>query len=108
MSWINAASGPCLRLQPRGELDARSNQIRGKGNVDSGQWGLAPLLDRQQDRAKPLVHASLVRQAAPQVASEDEAAAWLAQTDRFPVPDLCARSPTGHSGWQEGRLHPAE
>ena len=48
--------------------------------------------DGQQDPAEPPVHPALVGQAAAQVASEDQAPAGLAPSNRFAAPTACAKA----------------
>ncbi len=88
--------------------DARTDEVRGEGSVDCRQWCLAGVFRRQQDQAEPLVHAPVVRQAAAEVVSEDQAAARLAARDRLALPHLHARGASGDPRRQEGRLDPPQ
>ena len=89
-------------------LDARTDEVRGKGAVRCRQRRLAGVFRRQQNKAEPLLHASVVRQTTAEVLSENEAAARLAEPDRFAVPDLCSGSAAGDSRRKEGRLGPPQ
>ena len=50
----------------------------------------------------------MVREAAEQIVAEDEAAAWLAASDRLAVPDVRARGAAGDPRRQEGRVDSAQ
>ena len=79
-----------------------------KGLSVARQRRLGRVQRAEQDRAEPVVHAEVVRQAAAEVLPEDEAAARLAARDRLALPDLRARGAPGDSRRQAGRQRPAQ
>src|SRR4029453_15803772 len=86
------------------ELDASTGQVRRKRARDRGSGRVARVQHPELDPPQSVVHAELVREAAKQVVAEDKAAACLAATNRFALPDVRARGAAGDSRRQEGRL----
>src|SRR5260370_3008896 len=90
-----------------GDNDARADQVRRERPRDSRQRRLDGLQQPEQDSSEPFVHSEMVRQAAAEVLSKDEAAAWLAPRDRLPLPRLHARGAAVDSRRQAGRRRSA-
>src|SRR6185295_17162625 len=101
--WGALYSGPWRRLS-----HARAYQVLREGALGHGQRRLVPVQPAEQDFPEPVVHAEVVRQTAPEVVPEDEAAARLAARDRLAVPGLHARGAPGDSRRQERRQRVAQ
>src|SRR3954468_22170485 len=78
------------------DTNARAQQVLREGAVHCRQWRLGPVQRGQQDQPEASLHPEVVRQAAAEVVSEDEAAARLAARDRLAVPGMHAGGAAGH------------
>src|SRR5262245_16774922 len=70
--------------------DACTDEICGEGPGVCRQRRMADIFEGQPHQAEPLIHASVVGQAAAEIASENQAPPRLAPPDRLALPGLHA------------------